>query len=217
MSKRRRKTKPKPEDTRVTRRDFLTTTGLGAVGIAAAGGTTPSPAQAEATNTEIAAGEMVPVRLRINGFDHRLLVEARWSLAYVLRQQLGLTGTKLSCDRGECGSCTVLINEVPRYACMTLALEAEGAEITTLEGLMEGEQLGTVQQAFLEQDAFQCGYCTPGQVISVEGLLRANPSPDLDAIRTGVSGNLCRCGAYVNIFKAAQQAADLRAGKGGRS
>ena len=201
----------------VTRRDFLTTTSLGAVGIAAAGGAAPSRAQAEEAQAAIAAGEMGPVRLSVNGFDQRLLVEARWSLAFVLRQQLGLTGTKLGCDRGECGSCTVLIDEVPRYACMTLALEAEGTEFTTLEGLMEGEQLGTVQQAFLEQDAFQCGYCTPGQVMSVEGLLRAHPKPDLDAIRTGVSGNLCRCGTYVNIFKAAQQAAELKAGKGGRS
>lgn len=217
MATRSRSNGRDPAVSTVTRRDFLTTTGLGAVGIAAVGGAPASPAQAATADNEIAAGERVPISLSVNGFEHRLLVEARWSLAHVLRQHLGLTGTKLSCDRGECGACTLLIDEVPRYACMTLALEAEGTEITTLEGLMEGERLGVVQQAFLEQDAFQCGYCTPGQVMSVEGLLRAHPNPDLAAIRTAVSGNLCRCGAYVNIFKAARQAAELKAGNGGGS
>jgi xanthine dehydrogenase YagT iron-sulfur-binding subunit len=95
---------------------------------------------------------------------------------------------------------------------MTLALEAEGSEIITLEGLMDGEELGPVQRAFAEHDAFQCGYCTPGQVVAVEGLLRANPDPSLDEIRRGVSGNLCRCGAYPNIFRAAAHAAELKKG-----
>jgi xanthine dehydrogenase YagT iron-sulfur-binding subunit len=100
---------------------------------------------------------------------------------------------------------------------MTLAVEAEGKEITTLEGLMKGEQLGTVQQAFLEEDGLQCGYCTPGQIMAVEGLLRSNPDPSLEEIRHGVSGNLCRCGAYEHIFRAAHRAADLRRSKGGAS
>jgi xanthine dehydrogenase YagT iron-sulfur-binding subunit len=100
---------------------------------------------------------------------------------------------------------------------MTLAVEAEGKEITTLEGLMKGEQLGPVQQAFLEEDALQCGYCTPGQIMAVEGLLRSNPDPSLEEIRRGVSGNLCRCGAYEHIFTAARRAADLRRSKGGAS
>jgi xanthine dehydrogenase YagT iron-sulfur-binding subunit len=103
----------------------------------------------------------------------------------------------------------------PRYACLTLAVEAEGKEITTLEGLMKGEELGPVQQAFLEHDAFQCGYCTPGQIMVVEGLLRNNPDPSADEIRKGVSGNLCRCGTYEHIFKAAHRAAELRKTKGG--
>jgi xanthine dehydrogenase YagT iron-sulfur-binding subunit len=132
---------------------------------------------------------------------------------FVIRDQLGLTGTKLGCERGECGACTVLIDGKPRYACMTLAVEAEGTEVTTLEGLMNGEELGPVQQAFAEEDAFQCGYCTPGQIMAVEGLLRANPSPTLDEVRQGVSGNLCRCGSYAFIFKAATRAAELRKGK----
>jgi xanthine dehydrogenase YagT iron-sulfur-binding subunit len=133
-------------------------------------------------------------------------------LLHVLREELGFTGTKEGCERGECGACTVLIDNIPRYACMTLAVEAEGKEITTLEGLMHGEKLGAVQQAFVEHDALQCGYCTPGQIMAVEGLLRKKPDPSLDEIRTGVSGNLCRCGAYVNIFKAAKKAGQLKRG-----
>lgn len=199
----------------VTRRHFLTSTGVGAVGLATVG-TSASSATSE-SNRVIEAGEMVPITLQINGHKHKLLVEPRWSLSHVLRESLGLTGTKLGCDRGECGACTVLMDDITRYACLTLAVEAEGAEITTLEGLLEGEQLGTVQQAFREKDAFQCGYCTPGQIMAVEGLLRANPDPTLDEIRLGVSGNLCRCGTYPNIFKAARMAADLRGGKGGGS
>jgi xanthine dehydrogenase YagT iron-sulfur-binding subunit len=100
---------------------------------------------------------------------------------------------------------------------MTLTLEAEDSEITTLEGLLEGEELGDVQRAFAEKDAFQCGYCTPGQVMAVEGLLRSNPDPSIEEIRTGVSGNLCRCGTYPNIFKAARLAADMKRGQGGGS
>ena len=159
--------------------------------------------------------EMVQVALKINGRAHRLLVEPRWTLLFVLRERLGITGTKVGCARGECGSCTVLIDGRPRYACMTLAAEAEGADITTVEGLLDGEELGDVQRAFVAEDAFQCGYCTPGQIMSAEGLLRANPSPDIDEIRHGMSGNLCRCAAYTHIFKAVDHAAELKK-KGGR-
>jgi len=142
-------------------------------------------------------------------------VEARWSLLFVLRERLGMTATKVGCERGECGACTVLINDVPRYACMTLAIEAEGAKVTTLEGLMKGEELGPVQQAFAEEDAFQCGYCTPGQIMAVEGLLRATPNPSSEEIRAAMAGNLCRCGTYTHIFKAAKRAAELKQKAGG--
>ncbi|MGE5360803.1 MAG: (2Fe-2S)-binding protein [Bacteroidales bacterium] len=191
----------------LSRRGFIATVGTGAV--AAAAVATAARAVA-ATPPAQASVEMVKVALSINGRTHRLLVEPRWSLLFVIREQLGLTATKIGCERGECGSCTVLIDGKPRYACMTLATEAEGLAITTLEGLMNGEELGPVQQAFAEQDAFQCGYCTPGQIVAVEGLLRANPNPTLDDVRTGVSGNLCRCGSYALIFKAAQRAAELK-------
>jgi xanthine dehydrogenase YagT iron-sulfur-binding subunit len=150
------------------------------------------------------------IRLNINGVDHSMLVEPRWTLLYVLREQVGLTGAKEGCGRGECGACTVLIDAIPRYACLTLAVEAEGKPITTLEGLMHGENLGPVQEAFAEEDAFQCGYCTPGQIMAVEGLLRKNPRPSMDEIRLGVSGNLCRCGAYNHIFRAAKKAAEKK-------
>ena len=153
------------------------------------------------------------INLKVNGHSHSLLVEPRWSLLFVLREKLGLTGSKAGCERGECGACTVLIDGVPRYACLTLAVEAQGREVTTLEGLLNGEMLGPVQKAFAEADALQCGYCTPGQIMSVEGLLRANPDPSAEEIRRGVSGNLCRCGAYHHIFQAARRAAELKRGK----
>ena len=191
----------------MTRRGFLTTMGTGAVTIAVSSKLSAQSA-AEAEMTE--RGEMTKVILLINDRKYRLLVEPRWTLLYVLRERLGLTGTKVGCDRGECGSCTVLIDGVPRYACMTLAIEAEGAKITTIEGLMKGEELGPVQQAFVEHDAFQCGYCAPGQIMAVEGLLRTKSNPSLDEIRRGVSGNLCRCGAYKHIFNAAKRASELK-------
>ena len=193
----------------VTRRGFLQIMGAGA-GAVASVATGDMARDAHAQVMEPA--EMAKVTLRINGRRHRVLVEPRWSLLFVLRERLGLTGTKVGCERGECGACTVLVDGQPRYACMTLALEAEGKEITTVEGLMKGEELGPVQQAFLEEDAFQCGYCTPGQIMAVEGLLRSDPNPSSEEIRRGVSGNLCRCGTYDHIFKAAQRAARLRKG-----
>ena len=162
------------------------------------------------------ANETFKITLSINNRRHHLLVEPRWSLLYVLREKIGLTGTKVGCERGECGACTVLVDDVPRYACLTLAVEAQGVKITTLEGLMAGDELGPVQQAFLEEDAFQCGYCTPGQIMSAEGLLRSRPNPSNEEIRRAMSGNLCRCGAYDHIFKAVERAAALKKGKGGR-
>ena len=206
----RRKDPGKEPNKGVTRRGFLGSAGAGAVA-AATGVALRGEAAVQITNPD----EMLEVALRINGRTHRLLVEPRWSLLFVLRERLGITGTKASCERGECGSCTVLFDGRPRYACMTLATEAEGAEITTVEGLLDGEELGDVQRAFVEEDALQCGYCTPGQIMSAEGLLRANPSPDLDEIRHGMSGNLCRCAAYAHIFKAVDHAAELKK-KGGR-
>lgn len=195
-----------------TRRSFLKGVGVGGFAVAASGRLLDG--RAEGAEAEMKSGEVARVALEVNGRVYKLLVEPRTPLLYVLRERLGLTGTKVGCERGECGACTVLMDGVTRYACMTLAVEAEGSKITTIEGLMDGERLGTVQQAFLEKDAFQCGYCTPGQIMAVEGLLRAKPDPDIDEIRRAVSGNLCRCGAYPNIFRAAGRAAELRRGGG---
>ena len=193
----------------VSRRSFIQSAGAGAIAAVALGKAEAGPPQPQAV---LRPEDMTAVSLTVNGRTHRLLVEPRWSLLYVIREQLGLSGTKVSCERGECGACTVLIDGVPRYACMTLALEAEGTEVTTVEGLMHGEDLGPVQQAFLERDAFQCGYCTPGQVVAAEGLLRATPHPDVDQIREGMSGNVCRCGSYGHICQAVARAAELRRG-----
>ncbi len=195
----------------MSRRNFIKTVGAGAaaatfIRVRAQGKTKEGPAEEE----------NVPVRLRVNGEEYRLLVEPRWTLLFVLREKLGLTGPKPGCERGECGACTVLIDDKPRYSCMTLALEAEGKEITTIEGLMDGENPGPVQKAFMESDAFQCGYCTPGHVMAAEGLLRKNSDPTMEEIMTGDSGNLCRCGAYKNIFEAVSRAAEFRRKGGGK-
>ena len=195
----------------VTRRGFLGSVGAGAVA-AAALGSRPADGAAEIHDPEA----MVQIALDINGRTRRLLVEPRWTLLHVLRDRLGLTATKVGCERGECGACTVLVDDRPRYACMMLVLEAQGRRITTLEGLLDGEKLGTTQQAFADEDAFQCGYCTPGQIMAAEGLLRLTPRPSEAEIRTGMSGNLCRCGAYVHIVKAVDRAATQR-GPGGES
>ena len=194
----------------MSRRGFLSSVSAGAV-VAVSLKDVPAAGAQEIEAT----GKTVTINLLVNGSTRKVLVEPRWSLVYVLRDVLGLTGTKIGCERGECGACTVLVDGKPRYSCMTLAVEAEGHEITTVEGLLEGEHLGPVQQAFLEEDAFQCGFCTPGQIMAVEGLLRKNPSPTIDEIRTGVSGNLCRCGTYKSIFSAVAKASELHRQKGG--
>lgn len=193
-----------------SRRGFLTTAGLGTLGFATVASV--RKAGAEKTSEIHGAEQGVAVDLEINGRVHALRVQPRVTLLHVLREDIGLTGTKLGCGRGECGACTVLLDGVPRYACLTLALEAEKTAITTVEGLLEGERLGPVQEAFREHDAFQCGYCTSGQIMTVEGLLRDNPEPSLEEIRIACSGNLCRCGAYPHIFQAAARAAELRKG-----
>jgi xanthine dehydrogenase YagT iron-sulfur-binding subunit len=203
--------KPTPEEQRranLSRRRFFNSVAVGATEAAIL--TIPGKVEAQTAALETGAGQMVKIALNVNGQTYSLMVEPRWPLLHVLRDRLGLTGTKPGCERGECGACTVLIDGVARYSCLTLAVEAAGAQVTTLEGLMHGDQLGPVQQAFLEKDAYQCGYCTPGQIMNIEGLLRKTPDPTMEQIREGVSGNLCRCGAYANIFRAAQRAAELK-------
>jgi len=191
-----------------SRRGFFNSLAAGATEAALIGAAINTDAQAG--GQDAVDGESVKVVLQVNGQTNTILAEPRWTLLHVLRDRLGFTGTKQGCERGECGACTVLIDGVARYACMTLAVEAAGTQITTVEGLMNGEELGPVQQAFLEEDAYQCGYCTSGQMVNVEGLLRKTPDPTIEQIREGVSGNLCRCGAYSHIFRAAHRAAELK-------
>ena len=144
----------------------------------------------------------VSVSLSVNSRDISVRVEPAATLAQVLRDELGLTGTKIGCDRGACSACTVWLDGVPASSCMTLVLDARGKNITTIEGLAEGDTLHPVQQAFVDHDALQCGFCTPGMVMSCAALLNRKPGATLDDVKGAISGHLCRCGTYPNIFKA---------------
>ncbi len=149
--------------------------------------------------------EKIALTLKINGVQHQLNIEPRVTLLDALREYLGLTGTKKGCDRGECGACTVLVDGKRINSCMTLAVMQMGKSIITIEGLAENEQLHPMQKAFIEHDAFQCGYCTSGQIVSAVGFLaETQPKSDTE-IRQGMSGNLCRCGAYHHIVGAVRQ------------
>jgi xanthine dehydrogenase YagT iron-sulfur-binding subunit len=156
----------------------------------------------------------IPVTLTINGVEHRLQVAPWTSLLDLLREQLHLTGTKKGCDHGQCGACTVLVDDRRVNACLTLAVMKDGAHVTTIEGLSQNGQLHPLQDAFIQFDAFQCGYCTPGQICSAAGLLKEGRAHSADEIRELMSGNLCRCGAYVNIVAAVQHVMDGQASGG---
>jgi xanthine dehydrogenase YagT iron-sulfur-binding subunit len=152
------------------------------------------------------------VELDVNGEKRALEVEARETLLEVLRDRLDLTGAKLVCDRGECGACTALLDGEPVYSCMMLAADAQGRKIVTVEGLAKGDQLHPVQEAFLEYDGYQCGFCTPGQILSCVALVNRNPNPTIDDVKDAIAGNLCRCGTYTKIFEAALAAAKVSRG-----
>lgn len=146
------------------------------------------------------------IALRVNGEPHEVTVRPRHMLVEVIRERIGLTGTKDGCRSGTCGSCTVLLDGRPVLACLTLAVACDGAEITTVEGLSEGEELSPLQQAFVDQGAAQCGFCTPGMLISATALLEANPKPSVEEIKKALEGNLCRCTGYNSIMDAVLQA-----------
>jgi carbon-monoxide dehydrogenase small subunit len=149
----------------------------------------------------------VKISLTVNGTRHEADVEPRQLLAYLLRNQLGLTGTNVGCDTSSCGACTVLVDGESVKSCTVLAVQADGCDVTTIEGLAAGGELHPVQQAFHENHGLQCGFCTPGFVMASISLLQQNPSPSEDEIRLGLEGNLCRCTGYHNIVKAVQAAA----------
>jgi aerobic-type carbon monoxide dehydrogenase small subunit (CoxS/CutS family) len=188
----------------LSRRTFLKTVGVGA---AAAGLVTPTPRTAEAA---ILGPDAVPITLKVNGATHTVAVEPRVTLLRALRNHLGLTGAKEVCERGACGACTVLFDGEPVCACLMLAVDAVGHEITTVEGLGTPEKMSPVQAAFAECDAFQCGFCTPGFVVASTALLAKNPAPNPEEIKAGLAGNLCRCGTYSRIFEAVHKAAGGR-------
>ncbi len=178
----------------ITRRSFLERSGTG-IAVATAIPAVGAPLSQLESPADTSAS-LSSVQLRVNGQDHRLEVEDRWTLAEVLRDHLGLTGTRLGCDRGECGACTVLLDGKNVYACSYLAVWAEGQEIITVEGLADGDQLDPLQQAFITHDGPQCGFCTSGQLMSARALLNDNPDPTEMEARQAMAGNLCRCSNY---------------------
>ncbi len=153
------------------------------------------------------------VTLTVNGKLFDRLIDSRMTLAEFLREELDLTGTKVGCNRGECGGCTVILNGIPVYSCSVLAVEATGGEVLTIEGLAKGGRLHPIQEAFIEHDSLQCGYCTPGMIMSVKALLDRNSNPVEEDIRNAIDGNFCRCGSYPNIIKATLDAAEKLASK----
>jgi len=149
------------------------------------------------------------VSFQVNGDDYEVLVEPRETLLQVLREKLGLTGTKQGCDFGDCGACTVLVEGKPTLACLTLAVELEGRQILTIEGLSPKGKLNALQQAFVDENAVQCGFCIPGMLMSATALLNHNGHPTEEEIRRGLSGNLCRCTGYAKIIKAIMKSTDI--------
>lgn len=193
----------------LSRRDFLKGFGTGIVGssvLLPAIGTAAPQADNVKMREFLEAAE--PLTLTVNGRQVRVMVEPRTTLAQLLRDKLQLTGTKIVCNNGECGGCTVVMDGQAVYSCHTLALDAAGKEVITVEGLMDGEKLGAVQEAFYEKDGYQCGFCTPGQVMAAYALLLKNSKPDVDQIKYGMSGNLCRCAAYPKIIDSVQAASE---------
>ncbi|HSU19866.1 MAG TPA: 2Fe-2S iron-sulfur cluster-binding protein [Acidobacteriaceae bacterium] len=208
-------------DVEITRREFLAASGVVSAGVAL--GLSPEAAAQEARRASATAPpNMVPLSISINKQRHNLTVDTRTSLLDLLREHLDLTGSKKGCDHGQCGACTVLLNGRRVNSCLTLAVAAQGAEITTIEGLGTPDNLSLAQRSFLEHDGFQCGYCTPGQICSATALMDEarrgelsvisfetgrlhNPQITEDEIRERMSGNICRCGAYPNIVAAVRQ------------
>jgi len=168
--------------------------------------------KAAGADVKVYGPSKVPIQLMINGKSSTVSVEPRVTLLEALRNDLDVTGAKRVCDRGTCGACTMIIDGKPVYSCSVLAIDAQGKQITTVEGLMQGDKLHPVQQAFIDNDAQQCGYCTPGFVVACKAFLDNNPNPTPEQIQKGLGGNLCRCGTYAGVRAAVAQAAQ----KGGR-
>lgn len=161
--------------------------------------------------------DTIQVTCKINGKEYTGMAEPRTLLVHFLRDELNLTGTHIGCDTGHCGACTIMMNGKTVKSCMVLAIQAQGANITTVEGLADGDKLHPLQEAFWENHGLQCGYCTPGMLMSSLFLLQRNPDPTEEEIRRGIEGNLCRCTGYVNIVKSIKAAAQKMQTEGGKS
>jgi xanthine dehydrogenase YagT iron-sulfur-binding subunit len=197
---------PEDEGVNVSRRAFLKTVGVTGVAAGVIGG--PEADAQTSTSAPIGPGE-VPITLRIDGKPHQLKVEPRVTLLDAMRDRLDKTGAKRVCDRGTCGACTAIVDGRAVYTCSMLAIEAQGKEIRTIEGLAQGTALHPLQQAVVEHDGTMCGFCTPGFVMAAVALLEKHPKPTVEQIRDGLDGNICRCGTYKGLLEAV-----LETGKG---
>ena len=184
---------------KVSRRAFLK--GMGASAMATTMSSLPIPSLTEAASAPVAGLKEAVIQLNINERLYRLKVKSHWTLLEVLRREIGLTGTKKACDRGNCGACTVVIDGKAVYACSLLAITMEGKKILTVEGLADGEKLHPIQKAFSEHGGYQCGFCTSGQMMVSKALLDKNPKPTAKEVRAALAGNVCRCGAYPKIIE----------------
>ena len=186
----------------VSRRAFLKSVGAGGI---AAGMLAPAEAEAQAGVRAVGPGP-VPIQLTINGRAHRLEVEPRVTLLDALRDRLDITGVKRVCDRGSCGACTMIVDGRTVYSCSTLAIEAQGKQIRTVESFASASAMHPVQQAFCDRDALMCGFCTPGFVVATVAMLEKTPKPTPEQARRGLDGNICRCGTYIKVLEAALNA-----------
>lgn len=199
----------------ISRRSFLKGAGVGAAGVAALQVPLAEARAADEEGALVGPGP-TPVTLHVNGRERTVTVEPRVSLAEALRDHLGLTGTKVICERGACGGCTVLLDGAPVVSCMLLAVAVQGQTIRTVEGLApDADRLDPLQEAFIAHDALQCGYCTPGMLMSCRALLDRNATPSLSEVKAALSGNVCRCGSYPHVFDAVLAAAGQTVDRGG--
>ncbi len=190
----------------ISRRKFLQGVGTGVIGGAVLPGALSGEKKKKKEQPPHPGNELLT--LNVNGKNVRAMIEPRTTLAELLRDHLNLTGTKIVCNQGECGGCTVLLDGKAIYSCHTLALDAQGKKVVTIEGLLTGEKLHPIQQAFIDHDGLQCGFCTPGQVMAAQALLLKHPKPTPQQVKEGMAGNLCRCAAYPNIIKSVLAAAE---------
>ncbi len=196
----------------LTRRGFLEGTGAALVVAGVPNVGAVETASTSVVEQQVAAVPQTAIRVTVNGTEHRLEVEDRWTLNELLRDHIGLTGSKIGCDRGECGACTVLLDGEPVYSCSTLAVWADGRSIVTVEGLERDGAVSPLQQAFMDHNAPQCGFCTPGQLMTATALLDRNPRPTAEETRAAMVGNLCRCSNYNAIVEAVLAAAGTSGG-----